>query len=77
MFEQAGKKNSNNLKYQFWQQHNHPIELDNNIIIDQKFDYIHNNPVEEDYVYEPQEYKYSSAIDYGGGKGIVDIFLIE
>ena len=27
MFEQAGKKNSNNTKYQFWQQHNQPIEV--------------------------------------------------
>jgi len=27
MFERAGKKNSNNSKYQFWQQHNQPEEL--------------------------------------------------
>ncbi len=27
MFEGAGKKNSNNSKYQFWQQHNQPEEL--------------------------------------------------
>jgi putative transposase len=27
MFARAGKRNSNNEKYQFWQQDNHPIEL--------------------------------------------------
>ena len=27
MFERAGKRNSNNKQYQFWQQNNHPIEL--------------------------------------------------
>jgi putative transposase len=77
MFERAGKKNRNNSKYQFWQQHNHPIELDNNVITDQKLAYLHNNPVEEGYVHEPNEYVYSSAIDYAGGKGMIDIVFIE
>ena len=27
IFAEAGKKNSNNSKYQFWQQDNHPIEI--------------------------------------------------
>lgn len=77
MFERAGQKNSNNLKYQFWQQHNHPIELDNNKIMDQKLDYLHENPVAEGYVFEPHEYKYSSAIDYAGGKGLINIELLQ
>ena len=46
LFERAGSKNSNNTKYQFWQQHNHPIELNSNKKLDQRVDYIHNNPVE-------------------------------
>jgi REP element-mobilizing transposase RayT len=77
MLERAGKKNGNNKKYQFWQQHNKPIELYDNKIIEQKLNYLHNNPVEEDYVNEPYEYKYSSAIDYSGGKGMVDVVLIN
>jgi putative transposase len=76
MFERAGRKNSNNSKYQFWQQHNHPIELDNNTVMDQRLDYLHNNPVEEGYVYEPHEYVYSSAIDYSGGKGLINVVLM-
>jgi REP element-mobilizing transposase RayT len=76
MFERAGKKNINNTNYQFWQQHNKPIELYDNKIIEQKLDYLHNNPVEEGFVFEPHEYKYSSAIDYSGGKGYVDVELI-
>jgi putative transposase len=27
MFERAGKKNSNNSDWQFWQQHNKPLEI--------------------------------------------------
>lgn len=77
MFERAGKKNSNNSKYQFWQQHNHPIELDSNKLKDQKLDYLHNNPVVEGYTMEPHEYKYSSAIDHAGSKGLIVIELLQ
>jgi putative transposase len=77
MFERAGKKNANNKKYQFWQQNNQPIELNTNSKIEQKLDYLHNNPVVEGFVNEAYEYKYSSAIDYVGGKGLIEIeFLV-
>jgi hypothetical protein len=77
MFERAGKKNSNNQQYQFWLQHNHPIELWSNEIMQQKLDYIHYNPVVAGYVAEPEHYLYSSALDYSGGKGMIDIIFIE
>ena len=77
MLERAGKKNSNNETYQFWQQNNNPIELSTNKMMDQKLDYIHQNPVKEGFCWEPQEYKYSSAIDYAGGKGLLPILFIE
>ncbi len=35
-------------------------------------DYIHNNPVAEGIVFRPEDYKYSSASDYAGEKGILD-----
>ncbi len=77
MFERAGKRNTNNQTSQFWQQHNQPIELNSNFLIKQKLSYIHNNPVEAGIVREPQDYLYSSASDYAGDKGIVDIILIS
>ena len=75
MFERAGKKNSNNTKYQFWQQHNQPIVLNNPVIFEQKLNYIHNNPVEAGFVEYPEQYLYSSARDYSEEKGLVDIML--
>ncbi|WP_371814403.1 hypothetical protein [Imperialibacter sp. 75] len=45
-------------------------------MMDQKLDYIHQNPVKEGFCWEPQEYKYSSAIDYAGGKGLLPILFI-
>jgi REP-associated tyrosine transposase len=76
MFERAGSGNPNNEKYQFWQQHNNPIELFSNEVLDQKLDYLHNNPVVAGFVSEPGEYLYSSARDYSGSKGLIEIILI-
>jgi hypothetical protein len=48
-----------------------------NHVIQQKIDYVHNNPVEDGLVYKPEDYVYSSALDYSGQKGLVDdvVFL--
>ena len=64
MFKRAGLKNANNKLYQFWQQDNHPIELTTLQMMQQKMNYIHENPVRAGIVYEPQDYKYSSALTH-------------
>jgi REP element-mobilizing transposase RayT len=76
IFRSNGERNSNNERHQFWQQDNHPICLDANHLIDQRLDYLHNNPVEEGIVEEPEHYVYSSARDYTGIKGLLDIELL-
>ncbi|WP_158996318.1 transposase [Mucilaginibacter sp. L196] len=74
MFKRAGARNKNNETYQFWQQDNHPIELSTNEMMDQRLDYLHNNPVKAGVVWEPQHYKYSSGVDYySEGKGLLPI----
>ena len=77
MMIQAGTINKNNKGFQLWQQHNHPILLDSNKLIDQKLDYIHNNPVKAGFVENPEDYIYSSARDYAGIEGLIDIELIN
>lgn len=78
LFKQAGKKNSRNECYQFWQQDNHPIELSSNDMIDQKLEYIHNNPVKAGIVEKAEDYLYSSARDYYTvQKGLLDIEFLE
>ena len=77
MFGRAGRKNSNNLDYQFWIQDNHPIQLSSGNMIEQRLNYIHNNPVEAGFVVQPEHWKWSSAYDYQGGKqGILDVILL-
>jgi len=78
LFESAGSSNKHNTKFQFWQQHNHPIELSTNEMIDQKLNYIHNNPVKAGIVTIPENYLYSSAINYAGfPEKLLDVILIE
>ena len=77
MFQRAGKKNPNNKYYQFWQQDNHPLELSTNEMMDQKLEYIHNNPVKAGLVLSPEEYLYSSAKNYAGEMGyLLEVKLI-
>lgn len=75
-FEKAGANSSNVNHYQFWRHDNNPIELWSNCVIDEKIDYIHNNPVEEGLVFYPEEYVYSSAKDYQGDIGILEGVIV-
>jgi hypothetical protein len=73
MLQRAAGKSSNVKDYQLWQHNNKPIELYSNHVIDQKVNYIHENPVASGFVTQAYHWKYSSAIDYSGGKGVLDI----
>ncbi len=63
--------------FRFWRADNKPIELWSNKVIDQKIDYIHQNPVEEGLVFKAEDYVYSSAIDYAGENGLLDVIVIK
>jgi putative transposase len=77
LMEKAGKENSQNTDFQLWQQDNHPIELFDAKILHQKLDYIHDNPVVAGIVEKPEDYLYSSARDYCGMPGLIDVLLID
>ncbi len=77
IFEQAGEANSRNQTFQFWRQDNQPKELFSNSFTDEKLKYLHFNPVEAGMVDEPEDYRYSSARDYAGSKGLLDILYLE
>lgn len=76
MFQRAASKNSNVKNGMLWQHHNKPIELWSEAVIRQKVNYIHRNPVAAGFVTEPEYWKYSSAFDYAGGKGLVEVNLL-
>ena len=59
--------------YQVWQEGSHPQELQNEAMLHQKIEYIHYNPVRAGYIEEPLEWTYSSARDYNGIKGPIEV----
>lgn len=78
MMERAGKKNSQNMNFQLWQQDNHPIELSDIKMLHQKLDYIHNNPVVAGIVEKPEDYIYSSAKDYYCNiPGLIEVIMVD
>ncbi len=60
----AARKHKRNSKYQFWTHENHAVELSTNKMIDQRLNYIHQNPVKAGIVESPEDYLYSSARNY-------------
>nr|WP_319400176.1 transposase [uncultured Carboxylicivirga sp.] len=76
-FKRAAIKSSNVNQYQFWRHDNKPIELWSNKVIDEKLNYIHNNPVEEGLVIKAEDYMYSSARDYSGEVGLLNITVVK
>lgn len=76
-FAFEGRKDSKITNYKFWQDGNEAKEIHTHDFLMQKLNYIHNNPVKEMIVSEPQEYLFSSAIDYASGKGLVPVVLVD
>ena len=76
MMERAGRKNGNNEEWQFWQQHNQPVQLFNLEMFYQKLTYIHENPVKAGFVEKAEEWLYSSARDFYGKKGLIDLSYV-
>ena len=77
MMHRAARKSSNNSTFQLWQAESHPIELTTEQIAWQKLNYIHYNPIEAGFVRNGEDWMYSSAVDYNGGKGLIDVILLD
>jgi REP element-mobilizing transposase RayT len=76
-FYGAGLNNPNNKDFQLWQHGYHGVELSSNQMMDQRLEYTHMNPVKAGLVDDPEEWRWSSAVDYYGGQGLVDILYIN
>ena len=77
-FSYAGRFNPKIKNHQFWQEGLHPIELNTTKFIEQKINYIHENPVEAGIVYRAEDYVLSSAAQYAGEfSALLEVVLIE
>ncbi|MBT4936498.1 transposase [Candidatus Peregrinibacteria bacterium] len=71
------KKHKIASQYQVWQEGFHPQLINGYTMLKQKIEYIHNNPVKRGLVEDPVHWLYSSARNYFGGSGELDIEMIE
>jgi len=64
-------------EFQVWQLGYHGVECDDTIVkAEQRLEYIHQNPVKEEFVTEAEDFVYSSAAAYAGGDSKVNITLL-
>ena len=77
MFERAASKHKRNIKYQMWSHDSHPEELESNKFLEQKLEYIHQNPVRACIIQNLENYLYSSAGAYADIPGLLTIEKIE
>jgi hypothetical protein len=69
-FKRSHKQES---RYQVWEEGSHPQIIGSEAVMRQKLDYIHQNPVKRGYVDRPEHWRYSSARNYLGLAGLIEI----
>jgi len=67
------EKHKTDREYQLWQEGSHPQEIQDDRMMEQKLEYIHNNPVARGFVDETVHWRYSSARDYAGRPGLFPV----
>ena len=78
MLNRFGFRAANDRKitnFKFWKDGNHVETISSYDFYRQKLDYIHMNPVRQEIVQRPEEYLYSSARDYCGEKGLLNVLV--
>jgi putative transposase len=72
-FSFEAKRTGRAKNYKIWRDDNHAICLQKTEWIMQRLNYIHQNPVRQMIVSSPEDYIFSSAIDYADGEGLVKV----
>jgi REP element-mobilizing transposase RayT len=70
-------KYKNKQNFQIWTHENHAEHIYSQKFIEQKIEYIHNNPVRAGIVARPEDYLYSSARNYADLDFVLEIIKID
>ena len=78
LFKEQSYNHKRNSLYQFWTHENHAVFIFSEKFMWQKLKYIHENPVRAGIVRKPEDYQYSSAVNYydDGVEGLIDIIKV-
>lgn len=77
LFLTNNNNSASKSQWQLWQHENHPLLILSEVMFYDKVEYIHNNPVKSGIVEIPESYLYSSAQDFEGEKGLIDLKNFE
>ncbi|PZX09808.1 hypothetical protein LX69_03513 [Breznakibacter xylanolyticus] len=66
-----------NSLYQFWTHENHAERIYSDKFIEQKIEYIHQNPVRASYVRLPEDFVFSSASNYAGLPSVLEVEIMS
>ncbi len=72
-FKFAADRVKRGRNYKIWKDGFHPVELNTNMMLEERLDYVHNNPVDAGIVWSPEDYVYSSASNYQGKETILKV----
>jgi REP element-mobilizing transposase RayT len=70
-------KYKNKQNNQIWTHENYPEEIYSQSFMEQKLEYIHNNPVKAGIVAAPEDYLYSSARNYAGHEAVMEVEMLD
>ncbi len=73
----AAQRQNKEGKYQLWTHENHAELVYSNNFIEQKLEYIHQNPVRAGFVQKAEDYLYSSARNYAELDAMIEIDKID
>ncbi len=76
VFKYHGKFKSEQT-HQVWTHENHPELIYSQEFMEQKIDYIHNNPVRTGIVSNPEDYLYSSARNYADLESVIEVTKVD
>ena len=76
-FEAAKLSHKTGQRYQVWQEGFHPQLITSKAMLQQKLDYIHQNPVKRGYGDAPAHWRYSSYRNYLGEPGLLEVTLLD
>jgi putative transposase len=75
-FAFEANKTKRGQDYILWQEGYQGKQIISNSFLDQKLEYIHQNPLKEGWVAEPEHYLYSSASNYAGELSLIEVELL-
>ncbi len=73
LLEYYKARHKTDQQYQLWQEGSHPQQIIDDEMMLQKLEYIHLNPVKRGYVDDPVHWRYSSARNYAGMQGLIEV----